>query len=218
MGLLMTTVRKILIADDHSIVSRGLQYLITLNFENCAITQVYSLKDLLQTLPTDDFTHLILDLNLDDGNSIDVLPQITQKYPDILILIYSMASEEVFGKKLMQFNISGFLSKKSDESEVVRALQVFLQGGIFISRKLKRSIDSLDEDYTTHNVFSELSITELKVLGLVLKGLKTKEIATELSVTQQTIATYKSRIFKKLDTENVFEIQKLAELYNINFS
>ena len=193
----MTTVRKILIADDHSIVSRGLQYLITLNFENCAITQVYSLKDLLQTLPTDDFTHLILDLNLDDGNSIDVLPQITQKYPDILILIYSMASEEVFGKKLMQFNISGFLSKKSDESEVVRALQVFLQGGIFISRKLKRSIDSLDEDYTTHNVFADLSITELKVLGLVLKGLKTKEIATELSVTQQTIATYKSRRFKK---------------------
>ena len=214
----MTTVRKILIADDHSIVSRGLQYLITLNFENCAITQVYSLKDLLQTLPTDDFTHLILDLNLDDGNSIDVLPQITQKYPDILILIYSMASEEVFGKKLMQFNISGFLSKKSDESEVVRALQVFLQGGIFISRKLKRSIDSLDEDYTTHNVFADLSITELKVLGLVLKGLKTKEIATELSVTQQTIATYKSRRFKKLNTENVFEIQKLAELYNINFS
>jgi DNA-binding NarL/FixJ family response regulator len=214
----MTTVRKILIADDHSIVSRGLQYLISLNFENCAITQVYSLKELLQTLPADEFTHLILDLNLDDGNSIDVLPQITQKYPDILILIYSMASEEVFGKKLMQFNISGFLSKKSDESEVVRALQVFLQGGIFISRKLKRSIDSLDEDYTTHNVFSDLSITELKVLGLVLKGFKTKEIAIELAVTQQTVATYKSRIFKKLNTENVFEIQKLAELYNTNFS
>ncbi len=214
----MNSFRKILIADDHSIVSRGLQYLITLNFENCAITQVYSLKELLQTLPTDEFTHLILDLNLDDGNSIDVLPQITQKYPDILILIYSMASEEVFGKKLMQFNISGFLSKKSDESEVVRALQVFLQGGIFISRKLKRSIDSLDEDYTTHNVFSDLSITELKVLGLVLRGFKTKEIAIELSVTQQTVATYKSRIFKKLNTENVFEIQKLAELYNINFS
>lgn len=133
----MDSIKKILIADDHSIVSRGLRYLITLNFSGCIITEVSSLKELLLRLPSDDFTHLILDLNLDDGNSIDVLPEVTGKYPDLYILIYSMASEEVFGKKLMQFNISGFLSKKSPEDEVVRALQVFLQGGDISQQKIK---------------------------------------------------------------------------------
>ncbi|MEI9913211.1 MAG: LuxR C-terminal-related transcriptional regulator [Bacteroidota bacterium] len=54
-------------------------------------------------------------------------------------------------------------------------------------------------------------------MGLILKGYKTKAIASDLNVTLQTIATYKVRIFKKLGTENVFDIQKLAELYSINF-
>ncbi|MEI9913220.1 MAG: response regulator transcription factor [Bacteroidota bacterium] len=214
----MDSIKKILIADDHSIVSRGLRYLITLNFTGSQIIEVSSLKELLLRLPSDNYTHLILDLNLDDGNSLDVLPEVTGKYPDLYILIYSMASEEVFGKKLMQFNISGFLSKKSAEDEVVRALQVFLQGGIFLSKKLKRSIDSANQDGSGENVFQHLSITELKVLGSILKGNKTKEIAGEMNVAQQTIATYKTRIFKKLGTDNIFEIQKLAELYNINFS
>lgn len=194
-----------------------MRYLIALNFPNSVVTEVSSLKQLIQTLQGEEFSHLILDLNLDDGNSLDVLPEITKKYPDLLILIYSMASEDVFGKKLMQYNISGFLSKKSAEEEIVRALKVFLQGGIFVSKRLRRSIDNQNED-TRENMFHQLSMTELKVLGLLLKGFKTKEIATELNVTQQTIATFKSRIFKKLGTENIFEIQKLAELYDVSFS
>lgn len=214
----MGNMKKILIADDHSIVSRGLQYLITFNFSDCQITEVLSLRELMKTLAAEEYTHLILDLNLEDGNSIEVLPEITQKYPHIYILIYSMVSEEVFGKKLMQYNISGFLSKKSAEDEIVRALQIFLQGGVFMSRSLKRSIERNIKQESNENIFQHLSITELKVLGLILKGYKTKEIAGELGVTQQTIATFKSRIFKKLTTDNIFDIQKLARLYNISFS
>ena len=172
----------------------------------------------MQRLPTDSFTHLILDLNLDDGSSLDVLPEILEKYPDLDILIYSMASEEVFGKKLLPFNISGFLSKKSEEGEIIQALKVFFEGGIYISKKLRKLRNQLSEKQTENNFFQSLSLNELKVLGLLLKGNKTKEIANEFNVAQQTIATYKSRIFKKLGTENIFEIQKLAELYNINFS
>ncbi|MGC4038326.1 MAG: response regulator transcription factor [Chitinophagaceae bacterium] len=215
----MDGIKKILIADDHSIVSRGLHYLITLNFTGCNITQVPSLSALQATLSTDDFTHLILDLNLDDGNSIELIPQIIEKYPNLYILIYSMASEEIFGKKLLQYNISGFLSKKSEEAEIVRALRVFLQGGIFVSKKLKKSFDTkADDTYNEKNIFHSLSITELKVLGSILKGHRTKEIASEMNVTQQTIATFKSRIFKKLGTENIFEIQRLAEVNKVDFS
>lgn len=214
----MTEIRKILIADDHSIVSRGLHYLITLNFPNSQITEVASLGELMKTLPTNDFSHLILDLNLDDGNSIDILPQIIEANPDLLILIHTMASEEVFGKKLLQYNVSGFLSKKSTEGEILNALKVFLQGGIYISKKLRKSLDNRDKEGETKNLFNELSINELKVLSLILKGSRMKEIAGDLNVTQQTIATYKTRIFKKLGTSNIFEIQKLAELHSINFS
>ncbi len=172
----------------------------------------------MQRLPTDGFTHLILDLNLDDGSSLDVLPQIIEKYPDLLILIYSMASEEMFGKKLLQFNISGFLSKKSEEGEIIQALKVFFEGGMYVSKNLRKLRNQLPAKQVENNIFESLSMNEFKVLELMLKGAKTKEIAAEFDVAQQTIATYKSRIFKKLGTDNIFEIQKLTELYNINFS
>lgn len=214
----MESIKKILIADDHVIVSRGLYYLITLNFTSVDVVEVHSLKYLMDELSQEGYTHLILDLNLDDGNSMDVLPEIKEKYPELFILIYSMVSEDVFGKKLMEYEISGFLSKKSDENEIVQALNVFLQGGIFLSKKLKEVFDTPDGDLAAQNVFHTLSASELKVLGMILKGNRTKEIAYDMGVTQQTVATYKSRIFKKLGTENVFDIQKLTELYNINFS
>ncbi|MGN6438368.1 MAG: response regulator transcription factor [Agriterribacter sp.] len=214
----MESIKKILIADDHTIVSRGLYYLITLNFTGVHIGEVHSLRSLMTELSQNTYTHLILDLNLDDGNSMDVLPGIKQQYPGLLILIYSMVSEEVFGKKLMQYEISGFLSKKSSETEVVQALKVFLEGGIFVSKKLKGTFETPDGDRGAQNIFTSLSVSELKVLGMILKGSRTKEIAYELGVTQQTVATYKSRIFKKLGTDNIFDIQKLTELYNVNLS
>jgi len=67
-------------------------------------------------------------------------------------------------------------------------------------------------------MFSNNCLSELKVLGLLLKGGKTKEISNELGVAQQTVTTFKTRIFKKLGTENILQIQKMAELHNINFS
>jgi len=164
----MDTIKKIIIADDHSIVSRGLNYLISLNFDNKTITEVSSLSDLMKALQAEEFTHLILDLNFDDGNSIEKIPEITSKYPGLLILIYSMASEEVFGKKLMQYNISGFLSKKSNETEIVRALQVFLEGGIFLSKKLRASLENKNPDQAEQNVFQQLSI-RIEGSGLTFK-------------------------------------------------
>ncbi len=67
-----------------------------------------------------------------------------------------------------------------------------------------------------YKAFLRLSVNELRVLGLILKGNKTKAIAVELCVKPQTIATYKTRIFNKLGTDNLFDIKKLADLYNIH--
>ena len=205
----MGEIRKILIADDHSIVSRGLYYLLTLHFSDVSISEAHSLDALMKALSTDCYSHLILDINLDTENSIEVLPQIIENYPDMKILIYSMISEEVYGRKLMQYKINGFLSKKTEEREILDALRIFLDGGIYMSRKLRN--ETLESD----NVFHTLSNTEMKVLRDILRGNRTKEIANSMGVTQQTIATYKARIFKKLGTENIFEIQKMAELFNI---
>lgn len=122
----MEGVKKILITDDEDIIFKGLYYLITLNFSDCVINKASSLNELGEHLSSSEYTHLILDVNLQDGNSIDVLPQITQQYPNLSILIHSMVSEKETIDKLMQFNIVGIVNKRSSEHEVLESLQNFL--------------------------------------------------------------------------------------------
>lgn len=208
--------KKILIADDHTIVSRGLLYLINMHFDAYNIDEVSSLKDLFKALEANDYDFLILDINLSDGSSVEHIPGIISKYPLLSILVHSMMAEEVYAKKLMQMGISGFLKKNSTEKETIEALDAFLSGEKYMSRSLKESFFN-GKGSNDENIFNRLSITELKVLGLFLKGHRLKEIAAELNVAQQTIATYKARAFKKLGTENVFEIKRLSEIYNVNF-
>jgi len=213
----METIKKILIADDHTIVSKGLTYLFDLNFTDCNITEVSTMQESLKQLCDLSYTHLILDLNLKDGNSLDYIPKIIETNPHLHILVYSMASEDVFGKKLLEMDTSGFLSKASSEIEVLNALRIFLEGGVYKSRHLRNVLNHSDIKLG-ENIFLKLSASEHRVLDLILRGKRTKEISIELNVADQTIATFKSRIFKKLSTDNIFEIKKLAELNGINFS
>jgi two-component system invasion response regulator UvrY len=209
--------KKILLADDHAIVSKGLSYLFSLNFPECEITEARGLKEMLKLLSSDYFTHLILDLNLSDGCSLDYIPEIIKENPLLDILIYSMAPEDIFGRKILAMNTSGFLSKTASATEVVRAITIFLQGGVYKSSQLKQLL-SHSESKIGDNIFLSLSASEFRVLALILKGKRTKEISNELKLADQTIGTFKSRIFKKLGTDNIFEINKLAELNGANLS
>ena len=208
---------KVLIVDDHAIVARGLKYLIDLNFSNCQVFVTGSIETMRKMLQESHYTHLILDINLTDGNSLEAIPELKKNYPNLNILVHSMVSEEIYGKKLMQMDISGFLSKNSSESEIITALRIFFEGETYISKNLRKVLFSNGNKEVRVSMFSELSAMELKVLGLMLKGGKTKEISVSLDVAQQTIATYKSRIFKKLGTENVFDIKRMAEIENLSF-
>ena len=208
---------KLLIADDHPIILKGLKYIILQHFPDCPFEEVSSVYELNKTLANGSFTHLILDLNLNDGTALDVLPDITTQYPDLHILIYSMASEDIYARNLLNFRISGFMSKNSSEMEILNALHVFFEGGYYISRSLKTKMQGLSQKPDT-NIFSTLSASELKVLSNMLKGYRSKEIASIMGVKPQTVTTYKSRIFEKLGTNNILDIQRLADLYNVSFS
>ncbi len=208
---------KLLIADDHPIILKGLKYIILQHFPDCPFEEVSSVYELNRILAANNFTHLILDLNLNDGTALDILPDITNRYPDLHILIYSMASEDIYARNLLNFRISGFMSKNSSETEILNALHVFFEGGYYISRSLKTKMQGLNQNADT-NIFSTLSPSELKVVINMLKGYRSKEIASLMGVKPQTVTTYKSRIFEKLGTNNILDIQRLADLYNVSFS
>lgn len=206
---------RILIADDHSIIRVGMKFILESQFINFTIDEVENCRELYIRLEEQPFTHLILDLQLQDCNVMNIFSDLKTRFPELLILIYSMSPEEIFGRRLIQMGATGFLSKQSSENEVIRALNLFLLGRTFTSDKLKQLL--LQESANTgdsQHPFDNLSEREMAVLNNLLSGKGVKEIASQLNIKSTTVATYKARIFDKMGVNNLIELQNIARIYH----
>lgn len=199
---------KILIADDHSMIRKGLKLQIQLTLGHADIQEVATCNDLMNELVKKKYTHLVVDIILSDGNTLEVIPNIRRVYPDLQILVFSMQPAEIYGEALKQYGINYYLSKSVGEEEMIQVLQKFLQNEM---PQRRNNIQHQD------NPFKTLAPRELEILHYVLKGIGTKEIGETLNLRMSTISTIKNRIYEKTNAGNIKELMELATLYNVNY-
>jgi two-component system, NarL family, invasion response regulator UvrY len=200
---------RILIADDHSMIRKGLKLYLQLNLGYTDIHEAATCHELMNELVKHKYTHLILDIILSDGNTLEVIPNIRRVYPDLNIMVFSMQPSEVYGEALKQYGIQYYLSKSVGEEEIIQLLQKFLHNEIPLEKK---SIIAFQD-----NPFTTLAPRELEILHYILKGIGTKEIAETLNLKMNTISTLKTRIYEKTNAGNIKELMELATLYNVNY-
>jgi two-component system invasion response regulator UvrY len=207
---------SLLIADDHVIIRRGLTFLLDTYIGKFPITEVESTSEILSALAKKSFTHLILDMQLQDGNVMEIFGELRKLYPDVRTLIYTMSPEDIFGRRMMLMGADGFLSKLSPEPEVLNALRIFIEGKKYVSNHLNDIIESHKNPKTRiqKSPFEQLSTRETEVLIRLLKGQGVKEISRELDIKSSTAATFKARLFDKLGVSNIIDLQNLAQMYN----
>lgn len=199
---------KILIADDHSMIRKGLKLHMQFTLGYTDIHEVATCNDLMKELVKNKYTHLVLDIILSDGSTLEVIPNIRRVYPDLRILIFSMQPAEIYGEALKQYGINHYMSKAIGEEEMIQVLQKFLHNEEPVRRT---NIQHHDNPFTT------LAPRELEILHYILKGIGTKEIADTLNLKMNTISTIKNRIFEKTTAGNIKELMELATLYNVNY-
>jgi DNA-binding NarL/FixJ family response regulator len=198
---------KILIADDHSMIRKGLKLHMQLTLGYTDIHEVATCNDLMKELVKNKYTHLILDIILSDGSTLEVIPNIRRVYPDLHILVFSMQPAEIYGEALKQYGINHYMSKTIGEEEMIQVLQKFLHN----EEPVRNNINHHDNPFTT------LAPRELEILHYILKGIGTKDIADTLNLKMNTISTIKNRIFEKTTAGNIKELMELATLYNVNY-
>src|SRR5689334_2593401 len=199
----------ILIADDHSIIRTGLKIFMQVNLGYKNISEVSTCNSLMKELIKKKYSHLILDIILSDGSTLEVIPNIRRVYPELNIMIFSMQSAEIYGEAVKQYGINYYLPKSTGEEEMQQTLQRFLQN----ETPLKRNPVLQNSE----NPFSSLTPRELEILHYLLKGMGTKEISEILNLKMNTVSTMKNRIFEKTNAGNIKELIELATLYNVNF-
>ncbi len=198
----------ILIADDHSMIRKGLKLYMQLNLGYTDIEEAGNCSELMHALIKRKYSHLVLDIILSDGSTLEIIPNIRKLYPNLKILIFSMQPSEVYGEALKQYGITNYLSKSVGEEEIIQTLQLFLHNEV-----PARKAPLVQQE----NPFSTLAPRELEVLHYVLKGVGTKNIADTLNLKMNTISTIKNRIFEKTTAGNLRELIELATLYNVNY-
>jgi two-component system invasion response regulator UvrY len=200
---------QILLADDHSMIRKGLKLVLQLHLNFMDVSEVVSCNELMKELTKRKYTHLVLDIILSDGNSLEILPAIRKLYPDLNILVFSMQPAEVYSRALYLYGIDYYLPKTAPEEETLRVLQRFLLNELAVR-------DEVTVKYH-NNPFSALAPRELEILHYLLKGFGTKKTAETLNVKMNTVSTVKNRIFDKTLTTNLKELMELASLHNVRY-
>lgn len=190
---------RILIADDHSVVRKGLKQILMESFECAFIRDVPDAEELVQEVLNEPWDVVITDLSMPGRGGLDALHQIKQHDPKLPVLILSIHSEEQYAIRVLKAGASGYLCKDIASEELVNAINKVLAGKKYISPFLAEKLVS-DLDTTSGKRMHELlSDREFDVLRLIASGKSISEIGTMLCLSPTTISTYRARILLKFN-------------------
>lgn len=205
----------ILIADDHEIVRRGIRMIIESLPEQHNFIEVATGTEVMQALSKQEIKYMVLDMQLADGNMFSTIQHITESNPRTSILIYSMNAEKIYGRRLIQKGIRGFVNKQASIVELEKAIQSLLKGEVYLSPAMQDALINQSKTTMSDNPIDLLSDRELEVVEYVAAGMSTKEISQKMNLDTTTVSTYRRRAFDKLDVQNMIELKEKFLLYKL---
>ncbi len=203
-----------LLADDHSIVRQGMQLMIEDLVEDFEIYTASSLLQVRKQIKLHQFDIAILDAELQDGNCISVIPEFKLLQPEVKIMVFTSFEEENYSLKFINAGADGFLSKLSEESEIQNAVSEMIENGKYFPPFTKKLMEVSDQERNLFNPLNRLSERELQIAELYAKGCGNLEIANILDLKQNTVSTFKKRIFEKLKIETLVELIELIRTHH----
>jgi two-component system invasion response regulator UvrY len=208
-------VTRVLLVDDFPVVRRGLQQILSELLPDIRFGEASSASAALALLEDEAWDVALVDLNLPDGDGLDLLEQIRARHPAVAVLVVSGYPEEEFAVRCLRLGAGGYLTKASAPDELAAAVRNVLAGRKYVSAALAEKLASLVRRDLAPVSHDALSYRELQVLRLVATGRSTKQIAAELKLSEKTIATYRSRIAEKLRISTNVELTRYALRHNL---
>jgi two-component system invasion response regulator UvrY len=212
--------KKILIADDHSIVRLGASVIIKESMPECVITQAQDYNEVLKLLQEEVFDLLLLDINMPGGNNIRVVKEILEIQESIKILIFSSYDESLYALRYIEAGAAGFVNKSTAMAELSNAILTIKERGKYMSDEVKdlyvKKLTQSKSKLNTLNPLSRLSNREVDVAKYLIQGHGIIEVSTTLDLSPSTVSTYKSRIFEKLNVSNIPELIEIFRIHSAN--
>lgn len=201
---------KILIADDHPIVRKGLKEIIEETSDMVVADEANNGEEALDKVLKSNLDVVVLDISMPGMSWIDILKKIKKEKPELSVLVLSMHPEELYAVQVFRAGASGYLTKQSTPDELLAAIRKISTRRKYISTSLAEKLAYDLENDANGPPHETLSNREYEVMCLIATGKTVKEIAEKLKLSVKTISTYRSRILEKMNMRNNAELTHYA--------
>lgn len=201
---------RILIADDHAIVRKGLRQLILEEYPAAIVGEAADVESLIAQIAKQEWTLILCDISMPGRSGVEALHQIKEINPDIPVLIMSMHSEDQYALRVLKAGASGFLSKDTIHDDFIKAIQSIRIGRKFITPSIAEKLAGALIHDTDKQPHENLSDREFDVLKMLAAGKSVSEIAHQFSLSATTVSTYRARILEKMDMKTNADLTRYA--------
>lgn len=203
---------KLLIADNHPIIRKGLEILFSASSNIQIMGSVDNGEDIIDFIKKNPVDIILTEIDLPKLNGLTVLRILKNEFPDIKTIIFSAQPEEVYAINSIKAGASGYVSKSENIININEAILKVHEGGIFVSDNINEQLKLGRRVNKNGSYYKKLSTREAEVLKLLCIGKKNKEVAKELNVNEKTISTYKARLMRKLKVTNLVDLVNQAKI------
>lgn len=207
---------KILIADDHAIVRKGIIELLKEEYSDAVVAEASNSLETIEKLRKEKFDLILLDISMPGRNGLETLKQLRADGVQSPILMLSMHSEEQYAVRVLKAGASGFVKKDCATDELIKAVNKVMSSKKYISAATSEKLAESMYDNGNEPSHDLLSDRELQVLQLIASGKTVSEIANEICLSVNTISTYRARILEKLQLNNNAELTRYAIDHALN--
>ncbi len=193
---------RVLIADDHTVVRRGLRQILLEGFPSAQVEEVCDAEELIKKVMQAEWDLVISDLSMPGRSGLEALQQIKQLQPKLPVLILSIHPEDQYALRVLRAGAAGYLSKDMAPDELVIAVQKVLLGKKYITDSIAEKLASVLDQDSTKAAHESLSDREFMVLKQLASGKSVSEIAESMFLSVTTVSTYRTRLMSKMNMKN----------------
>lgn len=199
---------KVLVIDDHRVMTQGLTLLIKKEQSLEVSGTASSYQEALQAIEREEPHVALVDLHLGDGNGLDLVREISQSHPNILAIVLSTKDENVFAGRCIRAGAKGYVMKNKPFEIIIHAIKDVLSGKLFLSENIKQQLLQQHEfgGKSTTTDIDLLSEREFEIFQLVGEGFRQRQIADTLNISTVTVNTHCQNIKSKLHLASMSDL------------
>lgn len=201
---------RLIIADDHSVVRRGLKQIFDETLDISTVDEAGSGIELLDKVRRNPYDVCLLDISMPGKDGLDTLKELKIIKPNLPVLIFTIYPEEQYAVRIIKAGAAGYVNKESEPEELIEAIRTVSRGRKYISKGLAELLASNLDIGSSQPRHELLSDREFQVMCMLASGKTLSDIAEELSLSITTISTYRNRILEKMGMKNNVEITHYA--------